>query len=523
MFDDGNVPRGWTVCASPEGGRYFFHPEKRIYTDANLCDPEELVVITESADQILGDLVNKTRDENIALSSDIELVLEIVPQDSGPICGYYFVEHRFRCLFWLENFDAEDICGDIKAVVSLSHLRYEIESQYWAHWELFPNTREVTPDIVEELRDIVLQSAVDMTTSLYSNALWTMEQNKIILNLASQINTRPGKPNGYSAWVVGRTMRNLIHNRFIHLHGQRGARLDRDQSVHGSIVNPRTILVTCLSPLLFWAPDVHLQSLEKIWVDRLVHIGPWIQFIDKLNTEWQEFSIIATVLLNANVAFLSIQSVDNGGSVVADRSAAQITSYISIVTSVGSVIISLLLVRQNRSKNRQNAGEAARFLGKMTHKTRGLETLAILYALPYALLMWSTLSFLAAFLIACFFFSSSITRFLVGASLVAVSVLVAWCIITAWTHEFNITRLQLPFSAHWDTCKKALVQRFRTDDVESQERKESSETPTYSGNDDEKQSGKRQRSWSPLMFFVRKPTVDLTVRDDNNEGEKSEA
>jgi hypothetical protein len=57
--------------------------------------------------------------------------------------------------------------------------------------------------------------------------------------------------------------------------------------------------VTCLSPLLFWAPDVHLQSLEKIWVDRLVHIGPWIQFIDKLNTEWQEFSIIVRLLHSA--------------------------------------------------------------------------------------------------------------------------------------------------------------------------------------------------------------------------------
>jgi hypothetical protein len=66
----------------------------------------------------------------------------------------------------------------------------------------------------------------------------------------------------------------------------------------------------------------------------------------------------ATVLLNANVAFLSIQSVDNNGIMVADRSAAQITSYISIVTSVGSVIISLLLVRQNRSKNRQSVEEA---------------------------------------------------------------------------------------------------------------------------------------------------------------------
>jgi hypothetical protein len=96
---------------------------QRIYTDADLCDPENLVVITESADQILGDLVNKTRDKNIILPSDVELVLEIVPQDSGPICGYYFVEHRSRCLFWLDNFDAEAICADIKVVVSLSHLR----------------------------------------------------------------------------------------------------------------------------------------------------------------------------------------------------------------------------------------------------------------------------------------------------------------------------------------------------------------------------------------------------------------
>lgn len=86
------------------------------------------------------------------------------------------------------------------------------------------------------------------------------------------------------------------HNQFLHLHGQRGARLDRDQSIHGSIVNPRTLLVIILSPSLFWAPDVHLQSLEKIWVDRLVHIGPWTQFIDKLNAEWQEFSIIVRLL-----------------------------------------------------------------------------------------------------------------------------------------------------------------------------------------------------------------------------------
>jgi hypothetical protein len=107
-------------------------------------------VITESADQILGDLEIKARNDDVELPSDIDLVLEIVPQNDGPICGYYFVEHKSRCLFWLEEFDAEPLCRPVKAIVSLSHLRelslapitylcnllicsvgYEIESQYW--------------------------------------------------------------------------------------------------------------------------------------------------------------------------------------------------------------------------------------------------------------------------------------------------------------------------------------------------------------------------------------------------------
>ena len=81
-------------------------------------------MITESAHHILGDLENKVRDESIMLPPDIDLVLEIVPQgDDPPICGYYFVEHRSRCLFWSDDFDAEAICDNIKVVISLSHLR----------------------------------------------------------------------------------------------------------------------------------------------------------------------------------------------------------------------------------------------------------------------------------------------------------------------------------------------------------------------------------------------------------------
>jgi hypothetical protein len=159
-FDGSDVlPFGWIQYTHPEGARYFFHKEKRIYTDANLYDPEEFLIISESANQILGDLEIKAQDDNIELPSDIELALEIIPTEEGPICGYYFINHKSRCLFWLEEFDAEGICSEINAVVSLSHLRYEIEAQYWAHWELFPNTRDVTVEIVDRLRSIALHAA----------------------------------------------------------------------------------------------------------------------------------------------------------------------------------------------------------------------------------------------------------------------------------------------------------------------------------------------------------------------------
>lgn len=70
-------------------------------------------------------------------------------------------------------------------------------------------------------------------------------------------------------------------------------------------------------------------------------------------------SIQATVLLNANVAFLAIQSVDEASS-SPSRSAAQITSYLSVITSIGSIILGLLLVRQNRSKAKETSRDAVR-------------------------------------------------------------------------------------------------------------------------------------------------------------------
>jgi len=102
-----------------------------------------------------------------------------------------------------------------------------------------------------------------------------------------------------------------------------------------------------------------------------------------------------TVLLNANVAFLAIQSVDVDADGIPQRSPAQIGSYMSVVGTLGSIILGLFLARKHHVKPKESAQDAASFLiawspeehGRSGVRT-GLETLAILYSVPYALLMW---------------------------------------------------------------------------------------------------------------------------------------
>lgn len=56
------------------------------------------------------------------------------------------------------------------------------------------------------------------------------------------------------------------------------------------------------------------------------------------------------MLLNANVAFI-------GTPRAVDLTAADIASYFSISTSVGSIVLGLLLVRQNQTKGRETAND----------------------------------------------------------------------------------------------------------------------------------------------------------------------
>lgn len=108
------------------------------------------------------------------------------------------------------------------------------------------------------------------------------------------------------------------------------------------------------------------------------------------------------MLLNANVAFLAIPSVDSGNH---NRTPVQLASYFSIITSLGSIATGLLLLRQHKTEPQDLPDRINSYLWAYHNLGLRFETLAILYSLPYSLLLWSTTAFTIAFCLEAIGFS----------------------------------------------------------------------------------------------------------------------
>ncbi|KAI0642660.1 hypothetical protein C8Q79DRAFT_1013332 [Trametes meyenii] len=429
-FSTEDVPPDWVSCAHPEGRLYFYHPIKRIYTDADVRD-HTILAILEAFERRLCSII---QDNELALPNDYELVLYLEERkiSGGYNWLYYYVDHATRSLFWLEELNIIEMLGDdsVPGIKTPSCIKYEIESKYWYHWEMYPHRHEVQEEVFTELSAILTFASVDTITSMTSTVTYRADEVHRMLGLVKS--AKAASKMDFSTVAVARLMSLLMRQRFLNLYGQTFARLQRDQSVYKAKEHNRTPLIRLLSPLFWNAPQVHLRSLERIWIDGIITIVPWSTFIGKLHNEWQEFVLYATVLLNANVAFLAIPSVDDGTTTL---TAAQISSYLSIVTSVGSILLGLLLVRQHRVKSKDTADDAWRYLSSRKHPTLGLETLAIIYSLPYALLMWGMVTFLLAFSFECFTTPDKVGVFTTAAGWIAVAMLVFWSIFTGWESD----------------------------------------------------------------------------------------
>jgi len=77
--------------------------------------------------------------------------------------------------------------------------------------------------------------------------------------------------------------------KFLNFHGLPEARLNRNQSVYGDRINRRTWFISSISIFLFWAPDVHLATLQKMRIDGIVFKAACEQSLNMVIDEWRDF------------------------------------------------------------------------------------------------------------------------------------------------------------------------------------------------------------------------------------------
>ncbi|KIM46851.1 hypothetical protein M413DRAFT_264366 [Hebeloma cylindrosporum] len=431
-FNECFLPSGWAKYTHPEGAPYFYNQEKKVYTDADILDCQIFNRTTDNLALIEFFLL----ENRISLPETSILVIDSYYQEDGTIQStYYYLDTISRIVFFLDAYQASDLLTwhEVPGIKSKTHLRQELEAQYWFHISLYPHTLELSLPLICELRDTVLHFIGDTMTSAVATSPYTSEELQIILKTVNALEKNLPHhsvgavslvsrfmyifcPVSFSPWYDKDSFLRLGHTRFYNFHGEPQARLERDQSVYGYPSNQRTCLIKIFSYLLFSMPDAHLRNLQKMQVDRVLYKYDWDRTMETMKDEWAKLTLVATCSIFA----LGVNSSNSY------RTAVQILDYLSIFSCLGTVILGLLLLRQNRESNRRNAQDVQQFLAKNTNTSFGLEPLAILYSLPYGLLMWGLLLFLVAIGIRCIQSPSMLTPAVVGPICASFGVVAFW-------------------------------------------------------------------------------------------------
>ncbi|VDB93791.1 unnamed protein product [Peniophora sp. CBMAI 1063] len=443
---------GWSTLMHPDGSLYFHKVLQgndgfcSIYTEAYLYSQamlDELTLFSKYMWEHAG---------NIIKLGDYEVVLN-VQLDTEPekiVWSYYFIDHVRRMACWMRPYSPCDSMRTTEQLGASSpdHLQYLLRAMYWEHCALFPrDSRGVRPfpedayaTLTSELAWCASQSVI---APIRYTAPFTTEEAVHLREQVDCLRKTKMHPEKYTE-VAGGLMAILERWRYDFLHGTQVIRRFRGQTVLSP--PPHSALYRVLLPVLFYAPLSHLYDCNGVYLDGILANEPeWTKHVKKLLAEWVDFVLYATILLAANLAFLSVPNAillpdsGAGSDTVELVSPAAILSYCSTILSIGSMTIGLLLIRQHRGEEIMDNPRTDKdtFMEKRRSKTHGFEQLSMLYSLPYALLMWSILMFLAALMTFTLLATDWFTRVSTIMMLLIVVTVAVWCIRIGWGNSQN--------------------------------------------------------------------------------------
>ncbi|KAG1762758.1 hypothetical protein EDD22DRAFT_952811 [Suillus occidentalis] len=438
---------GWEPLTHPEGALFFYNPKQRVFTDANVRDP----VIATKIGEAVKEAYRKLHEAQVDKHPLVELGLELIMSDGEEKWGYYFADHEKRIIFWFEDHESRLLMNKIRGVEHKSHVRYALEAQYWfaqllvsllnlpwftnydnnrRHVELFPNKRLLPENVIVKLKEIVMFAQAENITSETCLAPFASDEVASMLGLVDSLMSSANEEREHSVWIVARFTRLFCNAKFVNFCGQPGARLDVDQSIYGKSNVLPTWILHFMKFTLFGSFDVQNKAIHRIWVDEVVVQPRWKNFIDRLTTEWNGYTIYSTVMLAVDISFLAVQPVQN-------QISATLLAYLSTLCVLGSLVVSLVLAGQVNHNRRRSAEDVVRFLD-VSDSMLGLESLALMLCLPFALLIWAMVFFAAALSVVIFRTVDVVAILIASPVWFAILCLATWLVLAA--NDIHVSR-----------------------------------------------------------------------------------
>jgi hypothetical protein len=151
----------------------------------------------------------------------------------------------------------------------------------------------------------------------------------------------------------------IVQEKFLHFSGEACARVDCSQSVY-STVEGESLLIKLFSPVLFFAPNWHLDKIKEAWTDNLMHSLQWTRYVEEMKSDWQDQVLYSTVFRAYIVSLCPRANYNREHAVAADAallalpnmagtsttSPSQVLCFISLLMSLGGITTGLILLRQ---------------------------------------------------------------------------------------------------------------------------------------------------------------------------------
>ncbi|KAH9045177.1 hypothetical protein EDB85DRAFT_2137274 [Lactarius pseudohatsudake] len=379
----GSTPEDWVAHTHPQGWVYFCHPKTHVVTNDDIRQPDILDVVERYlATYPFSDLSDK-----------MEL---LVPHDPQPD------EHMFSLIVNHESSMAGYSPKDVKVFEGINpdHVNKR-RRMYWNYLERHPNHFPLPSTVEQEAKDAIAWFYLDnLKDGPRSTVPFSKHECEDLLRAISQISSdsrdfSPGRT-AFFSWLLKVVWSSRVSEQY----GQHTYTQWKDHYVErtpsgplptaplpGHIQVPLTFIINAF---FFSIPKLYLEHLKAVsqYHGRLATVQDiWDKYTRQIVKEYQDFLLIATVLLSATVGLLAVPDI---------QSISRAAGIASVFSSMGSMITGVFCLWRHQTNVKQS--QSFTYLHNAHQGILGLHGHAMVLSLPPVLLVWGIIAFAVGFI-----------------------------------------------------------------------------------------------------------------------------